>query len=97
MFGTGLISWASKKQPIITISSTEWEYVAGTSAACHAVWLRRILSDLAYEENEPSPIFCDNISAIALSKNHVFHRKSKHIDIHYHFICDIVNNGSIML
>jgi hypothetical protein len=80
MFGTCLISWASKKQPIITISSTEAEYVAGTSVACHAVWLRRILSDLAHEENEPTPIFCDNSSTIALSKNHVFHRKSKHID-----------------
>ena len=97
MSGTCLISWASKKQPIITISSAKAEYVVGTSLACHAVWLRRILSDLAHEEKEPNPIFCDNISTIALSKNHVFHCKSNHIDTRYHFIRDLVNDGSIML
>jgi hypothetical protein len=97
LLGTGLISWASKKQPIVTISSVEAEYVATTSTSCHAVWLRRILSDLTHEEKEPTPIFCDNSSTIALSKNHVFHRKSKHIDTHYHFIHELVNDGSIML
>jgi len=86
MFGIGLISWDSKKQHIVTISSVEAEYVVGTSVACHAVWLRRILSDIAHEENEPNPIFCDKSSTISLYKNHVFHRKSKHINTRYHFI-----------
>jgi hypothetical protein len=69
--GTNLISWASKKKPIVSISSTEIEYVATTSASCQAVWLRRILKDMSHTENDPTPIFCDNASAISLSKNHV--------------------------
>jgi hypothetical protein len=77
--GTNLISWASKKQPIVSISSAEAEYVVATSASCQAVWLRRILKDMSHTEKDPTPIFCDNTSAIALSKNHVFHKKSKHV------------------
>jgi hypothetical protein len=95
--GTNLISWASKKQPIVSISSAEAEYVAATSASCQAVWLRRILKDMSHTEKDPTPIFCDNTSAIALSKNHVFHKKSKHIDTRFHFIRELVNNGDIAL
>jgi transposase InsO family protein len=95
--GTNLISWASKKQPIVSISSAEAEYVAATSASCQAVWLRRLLKDMSQTEKDPTPIFCDNTSAIALSKNHVFHKKSKHIDTRFHFIRELVNNGDIAL
>jgi hypothetical protein len=95
--GTNLISWASQKQPIVSISSAEAEYVVVTSASCQAVWLRRILTDMSHTENDPTPIFCDNTSTIALSKNHVFHKKSKHIDTHFHFIRELVNNGDIAL
>jgi hypothetical protein len=76
--GTNLISRTSKKQPIVAISSTKVEYVAATSTSCQIVWMRRLLNDLAHMENEPTPIFCDNNSTIALSKNHVFHKKNKH-------------------
>jgi len=79
--GSGAISWASKKKPIVTLSSAEVEYVAATSVACQAMWMRRVLSDLKYPQEEPTLIYCDNNSAIALSKNHVFHQRSKHIDI----------------
>jgi hypothetical protein len=95
--GMNLISWASKKQPIVSISSTKAEYVAATSASCQVVWLRRLLNDMSHSEKEPTPIFCDNTSAIDLSKNHVFHKKSNHIDTRFHFIRELVNNGEIML
>ena len=95
--GLGAISWASKKQPIVTISSTEAEYVAATTAACQAVWLRRVMKELQQEHEEPTPVYCDNNSTIALSKNHVFHQKNKHIDTRYHFIRELVNNGEIYL
>jgi hypothetical protein len=95
--GTGIVAWASKKQPIVTISSTEEEYVEGTSAACQAVWMRRILKDLMHNQEEPTTIYCDNNSTIALSKNHVFHKKTKHIDTRYHFIRELVNNGELIL
>jgi hypothetical protein len=92
-----LISWASKKQPIVSISSAEAEYVAATSASCQVVWLRRILKDMSHTKNDPTPIFCDNTSSISLSKNHVLHKKSKHLDTRFHFIRELVNNGDIAL
>jgi hypothetical protein len=95
--GSGAISWASKKQPIVALSSVEAEYVATTSIACQAVWMRRVLSDLRHPQEEPTKIYSDNNSAIALSKNHVFHKPSKHIDTQYHFILELVNNGDIYL
>ena len=91
------ISWACRKQPIMTISSPEEEYVATTSTSCHVVWLRRILNDFKDEDEEPNPMYCDKNTTIALSKNHVFHRKRKHIDNFYHFIHVLVNNGQTTL
>ena len=95
--GSGAIAWSSKKQQIVTLSSAEAEYVAATSAACQSVWMRRILSDLQHAQNQPTEIFCDNKSAIALSKNHVFHKRSKHIDTRFHFIRELVNGKQICL
>ncbi|KAH9292550.1 hypothetical protein KI387_042265, partial [Taxus chinensis] len=69
-FGTGVVSWASKKQPIVTLSLVEAEYVAAIGAACQAVWMRRVLTDLQQKQEEATQIFCDKNSAIALSKNH---------------------------
>ena len=95
--GSGVIAWASKKQPIVTLSSAEAEYVAATSAACQAVWLRRVLDGLKQKQQGSTAIYCDNTSAIALSKNSVFHQKSKHIDTRYHFIRELVSNGEVHL
>ena len=96
-FGTGVVSWASKKQPIVTLSSAEAKYVAMTSATCKVVWMRRVLKDVSQNHQEPTTIFCDNNSAITLSKNHVFHKRTKHIDTRFHFIRDLVNNKEICL
>ena len=95
--GMNLISWASKKKSIVSISSAEEEYVATPSASCQAVWMRRILNDMSHIENEPTPIFRDNTLAISLSKNRVFHKKINHIDTRFHFIRELVNNGEITL
>jgi hypothetical protein len=97
LFGKNLISWASKKQPIVSISSAEVEYVAATTTTCHAVWLKRLLMDFGYTPKEPISIFCDNNSAISLSKNNVFHHKRKHINTRFHFIHELVKNGDIFL
>ena len=77
----------------MTISPTEEKYVDVTSTTCHAVWLRIILNDIKHEYKDPTLIFCDNNSIIAISKNHTFHCKSRHIDTHYHYIHELVNNG----
>jgi len=80
--GTGAISWSSKKQPVVALSTAEAEYIAATSCATQTVWLRRILEVMHQKQNTPTEIYCDNKSAIALSKNPVFHGRSKHIDIY---------------
>jgi hypothetical protein len=92
---SGAVAWASKKQPIVTLSFTESEYVATVAAACQAVWMRRVLNELLHDQNDAMQIVCDNKSTIALSKNHVFHKQSKHIDTSYHFIRDLVNGKEI--
>ena len=79
------------------MSSIEAEYVAATTAACHAVWLRRLLKDMGHIAKDPTSIFYDNNSAIQFSKHNVFHRKSKHIDTRYLFIRELVNDGQISL
>ncbi|XP_038875145.1 secreted RxLR effector protein 161-like [Benincasa hispida] len=73
IFGSGAISWSSKKQPIVTLSTTKAELVAATSCACQAIWLRNILENLHYKQEEASIIHCDNTSTIKLSRNLALH------------------------
>ena len=93
----GAISWAFKKQPIVSLSTAEAEYVAETTIACQEVWMRRILRDLCHEQDKGTTIYSDNSSAIALSKNSSFHKRTNHIDAKFHFIRELVNNGKIVL
>lgn len=83
----GAISWSSKRQDIVTLSTTESEYVALTHAAKEAIWLKNLLGEL-FPRGQFSPvtIYCDNQGAIALSKDDRFHARTKHIDIRFHFI-----------
>ncbi|KAE8728448.1 hypothetical protein F3Y22_tig00004355pilonHSYRG00008 [Hibiscus syriacus] len=83
-------TWMSKKQPIVTLSTCEAEYVATTSCVCHAIWLRNLLKEIGLIQEEPTKVCVDNKSAIALAKNPVFHDRSKHIDIRYHYIRECV-------
>ncbi|KAE8656273.1 hypothetical protein F3Y22_tig00117005pilonHSYRG00292 [Hibiscus syriacus] len=97
MLGTGAVSWSSKKQSIVTLSTTEVEFVATIACACQAIWLKKILEELQFKEDGPTLIYCDNSSAIKLSKNPVLHDRSKHIDVKYHFLRDLMNDGVINL
>lgn len=78
------VCWRSRKQEIVTLSSTEAEYVAATLCACHVMWLKGLLEDLSDEKVGTVEIQCDNSSTIKLSKNPVMHRRTKHIDVRYH-------------
>jgi hypothetical protein len=93
----GAVSWTTKRQEIISLSTTESEYVAATYAAKEALWLRSLLSQLFDVVLEPTTLFSDNQSAIALTKDHQYHARTKHIDIRFHFIRWIVENGSLRL
>ncbi|CAM8905517.1 unnamed protein product [Rhodiola kirilowii] len=73
------------------------EFMAATSAACQAVWLRRLLTDLTGNKAKEVNLYVDNKSAIALMKNPVFHRRSKHIDTRFHFIRECVEKGDIII
>ncbi|GAA0159048.1 transmembrane signal receptor [Lithospermum erythrorhizon] len=93
----GAILWGSKKQPIVTLSTTEAEYVATTACVCQLIWMKRILKTLKYEDRDCTEIRCDNSSTIKLSKNPVFHGRCKHIEVRYHFLRNLVKEGVILL
>lgn len=90
------ISWASQKQEIVSLSTAEAEYVALTHGIKEAIWLKRMLNDLKIECNHV-PIFVDNQSAMRIAENTEFHKRSKHIDVRFHFIRDIVKKKEISL
>ena len=81
-----LICWASQKQKIVALSSCEAEYVAATTATCQGIWLARLIRELMNKEMISMTLMVDNKSAIALSKNPVFHNRSKHIETKFHYI-----------
>nr|GFC35116.1 hypothetical protein [Tanacetum cinerariifolium] len=83
--GERLISWSSKRQKSVAISSTEAEYIALSGCCNQILWMRSQLLDYGLVFNK-IPMYCDNKSAIALCCNNVQHSRSKHIDIRYHFI-----------
>ena len=99
--GSGAISWQSKRQPIVALSTCEAEYIGQTQAAKEAIWLRNLLRELRPQDKESAAkaviIFGDNQGAIALAKNPEFHARSKHIAIRHHFIREKVSEGTIDL
>ena len=84
--GNNLICWASQKQKIVALSSYEAEYVAATIIDCQGIWLARLIGELMNEEMIYMTLMVNNKSAIALSKNHLFHNRSKHIETKFYFI-----------
>lgn len=92
-----LITWISQKQRCVALSSCEAEFMAATAATCQAIWLRNLLATLTGEEVGPVVLHIDNRSAIDLAKNPVFHGRSKHIDIRYHFIRECVKRKEIII
>jgi len=90
--GENLISWASKRQPIIAMSTAEAEYISAASCCTQLLWMKHQLKDYQISANN-IPIFCDNIAAICLSKNPILYSRAKHIEIKHHFIRDYVQKG----
>ena len=98
--GSGPISWQSKRQPIVALSTCEAEYIGQTQAAKEAIWLRNLLRELKPDDKDTAKaviIFGDNQGAIALAKNPEFHARSKHIDIRHHFVREKVAEGTVDL
>ena len=94
-FRIGAISWSSKKQNVIALSSMEAEYVAQTHAAKEAMWLWGFVSKIQREKDKQLTVLCNNQGVIALAKDNKYHSRTKHIDLCYHFICEAVEDGKI--
>ena len=96
MLGGKAITWSSKKQPTVALSSTEAEYRAMTHATCEIMWLKKLFTDLRVSCDD-FKLYCDNISRIYLSNNPVFHARSKHIEVHYHYVREKVLAGEVSI
>ena len=95
--GSTMLSWFSRKRGSIAQIIAEAEYIAASDVYREVVWLMKLLSDLFGGKFESTIIHCDNQSCIKLSENPVFHDRSKHSEMKYHFIRDMVQRGAMKL
>jgi hypothetical protein len=93
----GAVSWSSKRQEIVVLSTTEAKYVTATHAAKEALWLCTFVSEIFGPISNATTLYSDNQSAIALSKDHQYHTRTKHIDIRFHYIRWIIDEGKLKL
>ena len=95
--GDALISWKCKKQDRVSKSSTEAKYRTMPTACFEIVWLRGLLEELGFPQTTSTPLHADNISAIQIATNPVFHERTKHIEVDCHSIRDTLENRVISL
>eukprot|EP00253_Pinus_taeda_P009934 PITA_09934 len=95
--GSSAVTWTSKKQQAVALSSTEAEYREAVKASCEAVWLRHMLVDMHVSQTVPTSLFCDNQGVFKLAKNPVFHERTKHVETHCHYIRQLVEDRSVQL
>ena len=84
--GSVMISWSSRKQSSVALSTAEAEYIAASDASKETIWLCKVLAGLFGDVLETTVIQCDNQSCVKLSENPVFHDRSKHIEVWYHYL-----------
>ena len=95
--GDSLVAWLSKKKGSISLSTTKVKYIDAATYCTQVLWMIQALADLEVKYATPIPIHCDNTSAISVSKNPVFHSKTKHIPIKYHFLREKVTNQIVQV
>ena len=91
----GAVAWSSKKQTTVALSTAEAEYIAGTHAAKQVLWHRSLFKELDFDLPKTSTIFSDNQAAVSISHHPEFHARTKHIDISYHFLRDLIKSGTL--
>ncbi|WVZ85242.1 LOW QUALITY PROTEIN: hypothetical protein U9M48_032189 [Paspalum notatum var. saurae] len=96
LLGTSLVSWSSRKQASVSLSTTEVEYIAAASSCSQLLWMKATLSDFGLRFGK-IPLLVDSTSAISVAKNPVLHSKIKHIDVRFHFLRDHYEKGDIDL
>ena len=92
--GSRAISWISKKQPTVVFLLRKLSKAA-CFASCEALWLRRLLGDMGAVQEQPTMLLCDNQSCMAIARNHVFHARTKRIEVQYHFVQEFILDGEV--
>ncbi|XP_073133491.1 uncharacterized protein [Henckelia pumila] len=90
----GAVSWVLKLQTVVALSTTEAEYMAATQACKKAIWIKRLLEELGHKQ-EKIPLFCDGQSTLHIARNPAFHSRTKHIGVQFHFVREVVEEGSV--
>ena len=96
-FGSNLISWSARKQPTVSRSSTEAEYKSMANATAELIWVQSLLGELGISLSQVPCLWCDNLGATYLSANPVFHARTKHIEIDFHFVRERVAQGLLQV
>ena len=91
----GAITWGSRKQTTVALLSTEAKYVALSEASREAIWLRHLYGELGFVQKEPILLLGDNDGSVAMAKNPEFHKRTKHVDIRWHWVRELVSDGLI--
>ena len=91
-----LVAWMSKRQNYVSLSIAETEYIAAGTCCLQLLWMKKLLTDYGISQ-DTMVVYCDNSSAIDISKNLIQHSKTKHIEIRYHFIRDLVERKIVCL
>ena len=95
--GSNLIAWSARKQATVSHSSTEAEYKAVANATAELIWIQFLLRELKIPQKQPPVLWCDNIGATYLSSNPVFHARTKHIEVDYHFVRERVAQKLLLI
>jgi hypothetical protein len=95
LIGGAPVSWSSKKQSTVALSSTEAEYIAASTAVQETLWLRQLLHDITGRAPAATPLYCDNQSSMVLMADNRQHQRTKHINVKYHFIREHVRDGAV--
>jgi len=90
----GAVSWLSKLQTVVALSTTEAEYMAATQACKEAIWIRRLMEELGHKQQK-IVVYCDSQSALHIARNPAFHSRTKHIGVQYHFVREVVEEGTV--
>lgn len=96
MMFSGVINWMSKRQVVVSLSIIKEKYMEATHACKEVIWLKRLCSNIGFDAGQIT-IFCDSQSVISLVKNPTFHARTKHVDVQFHFVHDMVENGKVKM
>jgi hypothetical protein len=95
--GHNLVSWSAKKQAIISRSSTETEYKVLANATIEIIWIQVVLTELGMSHSRTAYLWCDNLGATYLMANPVFHARTKHVEVDYHFVHERVTSKLLQI